>query len=80
MKQICSDILKLLSDRPGLSQSKIGIELSGSWNSSYTRMTIAELIHQGLITTDTSGKRGHSLTISETGLQALQAQPMVVSV
>jgi len=76
MKQICYDILKTLQEKPGLSLSKVGIELSGSWGSSYTRMTCAELIHQGLILTDTSGKRGHSMTLSESGLQAIQALPL----
>ena len=76
MKQIVKDILGLLSKRPGITQSKAGVELSGSWGSSYTRMTISEMIHQGLILVDTSGKKGHSLTISETGLKALQALPL----
>ena len=72
MKQIVKDVLRLLSVRPGITQSKAGVELSGSWGSSYTRMTISEMIHQGLIQADTSGKKGHSPTLTETGLQALQ--------
>lgn len=71
MKQIIIDILRLLSDRPGLSFHRVGIELSGSWSSPYVRTTISELICQGFIQADTSGKKGHSLTVSDTGLQAL---------
>lgn len=73
MKQICIDILEHIRAHPGLSIGKIGIELSGKWGSSYTRMTTSELIHQGLILSDKSGKRGYSLTISEMGIQALRS-------
>jgi predicted transcriptional regulator len=73
MKTICIDILEHVRAKPGLSIGKIGIELSGKWGSSYTRMTTSELIHQGLILSDQSGKRGFSLTISEAGIQALRA-------
>lgn len=73
MKQVCNDILGLLEKRQGLTKTGIGVELSGSWGSSYVRMTINEMIHQGFIQADKTGKHGHTLTISETGLQALQA-------
>lgn len=78
MKDVYKDILRLLSERPGLTHSKAGIFLSGKWGASYVRMSIPELIHQGLVQADTSGKRGHSLTLTEAGLQALQEMPMEV--
>lgn len=73
MKQIQNDILRLLADKPGISSHKVGIELSGKWNASYSRMTVSELIHQGLLISDTSGKHGHRVSITEAGKQALEA-------
>jgi hypothetical protein len=72
MKKVTNDILWLLSERPGLSTHRIGIELSGSWSAPYVRGKVSELIHQGLISADKSGRGGYPLTLTETGLQALQ--------
>lgn len=77
MKDVCRDILRLLADKPGLTQHRIGIELSGSWGSSYVRSNVSELLHQGLIIADRTGKQGFALTISETGLRALSEAAVV---
>ena len=72
MKPVFIDILLFLADKPGVSQNRIGVELSDRWNSSYIRAKTSELIHQGLISADKSGRGGYPLTLTETGLQALR--------
>jgi predicted transcriptional regulator len=36
-------------------------------------MTAGELVHQGFLSADTTGKHGYKLTVTEAGKQALEA-------
>jgi hypothetical protein len=72
MKQVYFDILGVLAKKPGISISQVGMELLGSWGSSYTRMMCSELIQMGYLISE-PGKHGFKVSLSGPGVQALNS-------
>ena len=72
MKQVYFDILGVLAKKPGISISQVGMELLGSWGTSYARMMTSELVRMGYLILE-QGKHGFKLSLSESGIQALNS-------